>query len=102
MKPQPYRVALALVLGLALSACQSPREPPYPPIPPLRAETMAKPPVTATPLFWQPGHWDWNGTGYVWAPGVFVAQDGHSNIFQYGTWAKAPDGTWFWEPARWQ
>ena len=37
---------------------------PYPPVPALISETVPKPPVTAEPLMWQPGHWDWNGSGY--------------------------------------
>lgn len=102
MKPQAHFAALTMVLGLALSACQKPPEQPYPPIPPLREETMAKPPVTTTPLLWQFGHWDWNGAGYVWEPGTFVPRDWHSDVFVYGTWAKAPDGTWSWQPAYWK
>ena len=74
---------------------------PYPPVPPLRAETMAKPPVTVTPLIWQPGHWDWTGGGYVWQPGQFVPSEGHSNMWMPGYWAKT-EGGWVWQPAHWQ
>ena len=24
------------------------------------------------PLIWQPGHWDWTGSSYVWVPGQYV------------------------------
>jgi hypothetical protein len=106
MKPQAHAAALTMmVLGLALSACQQQQqqpEQPYPPIPPPREETMAKPPVTTTPLLWQFGHWDWNGGGYVWVPGNFVPRDEHSNIFVFGTWAQNPDGSWTWQPAHWK
>jgi hypothetical protein len=64
---------LAAVLAVSLlAACTN--QPPtdansFPPVPPLIAESIPKPPVTSEPLMWQPGHWDWNGTAYVWAKG---------------------------------
>ena len=42
------------------------------PMPPPMAETMPRPPVSPVPLIWQPGHWDWTGSSYVWAPGQYV------------------------------
>ena len=64
------------VLGLllALGGCAAPgaTSGTYPPVPPPRAETIPKPPVTATPLLWEPGYWNWTGAGYVWHPGRYV------------------------------
>jgi hypothetical protein len=71
-----------------------------PPVPPLQPEVVPKPPVTATPLIWQPGHWDWNGTAYTWAPGQYVPRVGHGNLFMPGYWAQTPNG-WAWQPAHW-
>jgi hypothetical protein len=84
---------------LAVASCAAPSAPP--PVPPLQAELMGKPPVTATPLIWQPGHWDWTGGGYVWVPGDFVPSAGHGSLWMPGYWANTPDGGWSWQPAHW-
>jgi hypothetical protein len=57
----PFPAAFALGAGLLLGACAVYTINPYPPVPPLQTETMPLPPVTVTPLIWQPGHWDWTG-----------------------------------------
>jgi WXXGXW repeat (2 copies) len=85
---------------LALASCANGGAP-YPPPPPLQAEVIPKPPVTATPLMWQPGHWDWTGSGYTWVPGAYVPAAGHGAMWQQGYWAAAPDGSWVWQPAHW-
>jgi len=92
------------VLGLllALGGCAAPGATTrsYPPVPPPRAETIPKPPVTATPLLWEPGYWNWTGAGYVWHPGRYVPRDGHGNMFMPGWWRL--DGTTYeWVPAHW-
>ena len=102
MKPRLLPVAL---LGLAtlLSGCaaQAPSASgPYPQVPPPRAETIPKPPVTAIPLLWEPGHWDWIGGGYVWRPGRYVPRDGHGNMFMPGWWRPTGSG-YEWVPAHW-
>jgi hypothetical protein len=85
---------------LTLAGCVVPSSAPPPP-PPLQAEVMSKPPVTTTPLLWQPGHWDWTGGGYVWQPGEYVPSAGHGNMYMPGFWAATPDGRWVWQPAHW-
>lgn len=99
------RLAAALIAAAALlSGCAgpaaTPSAPPYPPVPPPRTETIPNPPVTATPLLWQPGSWDWTGAGYVWNPGRYVPRDGHSNLFMPGYWKQTPSG-YVWQPAHW-
>ena len=91
-----------LAAALALAGCYAPPEfvSPYPPAPPVRAEEMPKPPVSAEPLIWQPGHWDWTGRGYVWLPGEWVARAGHGTMWQDGYWTFSA-GTWAWVPAHW-
>jgi len=96
----PLLTRLALGSGLLLAACAIVPANPYPPVPPLPAETMPLPPVTATPLIWQPGHWDWTGAGYAWQPGAFVPQTGHSAQWMPAYWALA-GGVWVWQPAHW-
>jgi hypothetical protein len=95
----PFPTVVALGTGLFLAACTVLPNP-NPPVPPLQAETMPLPPVTATPLIWRPGHWDWTGAGYAWQPGVFVPRGEHSDQWMPGFWALT-GGSWVWQPAHW-
>ena len=88
----------AFLLALSLGACVA--TPPYPGVPPLRDDPMPKPPVTGEQLLWQPGHWDWNGSGYMWMPGQYVPAAGHGGSWMQGWWSQV-DGIWRWEPAHW-
>jgi hypothetical protein len=72
----------------------------YPPIPPPRPDPMPKPPVSARPLIWQPGHWEWTGRSYVWTPGAWVPREGHGTLWQDGYWAPGSGG-WTWVPVHW-
>ena len=98
------RVAIVLIAGsLVLAACGIPRGAAYNPnpLPPApRAETIPKPPVTEELLIWQPGHWDWTGTGYAWAPGKYVAREGHGSLWLDGHWVTSGTG-WAWVPGGW-
>lgn len=87
---------------LALAGCVQtvPATNPYPPVPPARSEVIPKPPVSATPLVWQPGHWDWTGSGYAWTAGAYVPRAGHGTLWQPGYWALSPTG-WTWVPGHW-
>jgi hypothetical protein len=49
---------------------------------------------------WQPGHWDWNGTGYAWAKGQYVPAAGHGSLWTPGWWSRTPSG-WTWMPPHW-
>ncbi len=96
-------IALALAGSLALlSGCVTSTTTAFtpPPIPPAQQEIIPNPPVTGMPLIWQPGHWNWNGSGYVWQPGEYVTQAGHSNMFMPGYWQQTTSG-WAWVPAHW-
>ena len=96
----PAMAAMLLGAGLALAGCASSGPPaPAPPPAPL-AETIPLPPVSAVPLIWQPGHWDWTGTSYVWSPGQFVTREGHGELWMPGFWDRTPSG-WVWSPAHW-
>jgi hypothetical protein len=102
MKHRPSFISLLFVLSLA--GCVQNDQPaagnPYPPVPTLIPESQPKPPVTAEPLMWQPGHWDWNGSGYVWAKGQYVPAQGHGNKWMPGWWAPSNAG-WTWQAAHW-
>ncbi|HEX4262458.1 MAG TPA: YXWGXW repeat-containing protein [Acetobacteraceae bacterium] len=74
--------------------------PPYPPVPTPLAETVPLPPVSETALVWQPGHWDWTGTAYVWAPGRYVPRGNHGRLWQNGYW-QFVNGGYAWVPGHW-
>lgn len=98
------RFVVAFFATAMLSACGTPTTETAtytpPPVPAPLVETMPKPPVSAEPLQWQPGHWNWNGSGYVWQSGEYVPATGHGPLFQPGYWAQTPNG-WVWRSARW-
>jgi hypothetical protein len=89
-----------LALAALLAGCITPAENPNPPIPPAQSETRPLPPVSAQPLSWQPGHWSWNGSAYVWDPGQYVPAEGHGVNWMPGFWQHTDDG-WVWRPAHW-
>jgi hypothetical protein len=91
-----YLAAFAFALPLAACVAAGPPSP----IPPPMAETMPKPPVSAVPLTWQPGHWDWNGSSYTWAPGQYVDLGGHPGNWQPPYWQQTGGG-WVWQPGHW-
>ncbi len=90
--------SIAIALLLLLAACVAAAPPA--PVPPPMAETIPKPPVSAVPLTWQPGHWDWSGTSYVWAPGQYVDLGGRPANWQPPYWQQTPGG-WVWQPGHW-
>ncbi len=91
-------LAASLLAGCVTSS--PPDANPYPPVPALIPEVVPKPPVTADPLIWQPGHWDWTGSGYTWATGQYVPAEGHGRLWMPGWWDRTPGG-WVWQPAHW-
>ena len=92
------RAGIAGFVLLALAACASSGPPA--PVPAPLAEVLPKPPVSPVPLMWQPGHWDWTGSSYVWAPGQYVEAAGHGSNWMPGWWEKTDSG-WVWRPAHW-
>jgi hypothetical protein len=95
-------LAAFLAVGLLAGCGEKPQTDvnPFPPVPPVISEVMPKPPITAEPLMWQPGHWDWNGSGYVWAKGQYVPAAGHGNLWMPGWWSRSDSG-WSWQPPHW-
>ena len=96
----PMLAGALLLLGGCVSETRAVSTPPYPAPPPVPAETVPKPPVSEQPLIWQPGHWDWSGSGYAWREGRWVPREGHGTQWQDGYWT-SDNGVWSWVPAHW-
>lgn len=97
--PAPaLRLALAL---LALAGCATPQVMATAPAPPpaLPADPQPLPPVSAIPLVWQPAHYDWTGASYLYVPGRYIEQAGHTR-WAAGWWS-LDGGRWVWVPAHW-
>ncbi len=84
---------------LAVGACAPAYYDP-PPVPAMPAEQVPAPPRSRVSLIWQPGHYDWNGSAYVWIPGEWVDRAGHGTLWQDGHWRRSGP-TSEWVPARW-
>ncbi len=72
----------------------------HPPKPPLPTERIPLPPAADESVTWQPGHYDWTGTAYVWVPGEWVRSAGHGIVWQDGQW-RGEGRNWVWVPAHW-
>ncbi len=88
----------ALAILILLGACATSGPPA--PVPAPMAEAVPRPPVSPVPLIWQPGHWDWTGSSYVWTPGQYVDAQGRNGTWEPGYWQKTDSG-WAWQPAHW-
>jgi len=85
MRAPPILLCLAL-----LAACTTPSR--TPPVPAPLADTVPLPPVTPDPMIWQPGHWDWTGSGFTWTNGGWILTETAGKHYVLGYWDK--DGNW--------
>lgn len=93
------RALPAVLLALGLGACAAPYTA-YPAVPPPREERIPAPPVSASVLSWQPGHYDWDGVRYTWVEGRWVDRAGHGSLWQDGFWRR-DQNDYVWVPAHW-
>ena len=75
--------------------------------PPPQAETVPPPPTTATvTTYWQPGHWNWNGSSWVWIDGRYeqrVTQPTPTATWVPSQWMQqTPGGGYVWVAGHWQ
>jgi hypothetical protein len=71
--------------------------------PPPRVETIPQPPsAEAQVMYWQPGHWMWNGANWEWASGQYVQRPAPQAVWQPGHWAQQPSGGYVWVDGHWQ
>jgi YXWGXW repeat-containing protein len=97
MRHRGMMVALIGAAGLLAGCTSQQLAGGCPAIPPPQPEAIPKPPVTAQPLIWQPGHWNWSGSAFVWQPGEYVPRGGQGQLFQPGYWGSGCT----WQPAHW-
>lgn len=67
-----------------------------PPAP--RTETI--PPAPSEAVVWNPGHWEWAGTRYVWVSGHYIQRPTAQANWVPGRWVKR-DGDWYWVEGHW-
>ena len=93
---KPVGFAILLLLGACAPTSMPPAQ-----IPPPMAESVPKPPVSAAPLMWQPGYWDWTGSSFVWVPGQYVEATAPVRAWVPSYWEGTPGG-WVFQRAHWQ
>ena len=60
----------------------------------------AQPAAPADGYIWTPGYWAWNGYGYVWVQGAWVAPPYVGALWTPGYWGGGPYG-YFWNAGYW-
>ena len=71
--------------------------------PPARVETVPAPPAAqAQVMYWQPGHWMWNGANWEWAAGQYVQRPAPQAVWEPGHWSQQPSGGYVWVDGHWQ
>jgi hypothetical protein len=108
LKAKIALAAACAVLGLAPLAPAQPGgyyapPPVYAPAPPPppRVEVVAPPPGPPERFVWEPGHHEWNGRVYFWAPGRYIERPAPGLIWVSGRWA-ARYGRWEWIGGHWR
>lgn len=88
---------VALLLLGSLASFSPAAQAQWAPMPPPRHE-IPPPPPPGPRAAWQNGGWDWNGRGYVWRPGHYVAWRPHHEWVP-GHWGRRGR---VWIPAHWR
>ena len=91
------RHIFASLAAVAFAGTAQAQPRPYAEIPPLREEFVPPPP--GPNMYWQPGHWFWNGRAYVWNRGFYVRHT-RQRRWIHGEWVMRR-GAWVWVPAHW-
>ena len=67
--------------------------------PEVRAEVI--PPAPNDLEVWYPGHWQWTGASWDWAPGHYVTRPRVTAMWQPGHWEVQPAGGYMWVEGHW-
>jgi len=71
--------------------------------PPPRIETIPPPPTEeARVMYWQSGHWTWDGANWIWINGQYVPRPTPAAVWTPGHWAQEPTGGYVWVTGRWE
>jgi hypothetical protein len=87
-------LVLAPISGMARGALVVGIAPPAPVI-----ETAPPPAVPGN--VWQSGYWAWDGTKYVWVPGVYAVAPYPGAVWVAGHWVRQGGG-WIWADGHWR
>lgn len=90
--------AIAVLVGMSGSVAAQPPSP-YPTPPPMYREAVPRQP--SRHVIWQPGHWQWNGVGYVWVRGQYVKVRPQQHRWVQGHWRQSRGG-WQWVEPHWE
>lgn len=69
--------------------------------PPPRVETIPAPPTAPQAMYWQPGHWMWDGANWRWTQGQYVVRPSSQAIWEPGHWMQRPSGGYVWVDGHW-
>jgi hypothetical protein len=67
--------------------------------PPPEVETI--PAAPSQLVYWQPGHWGWSGSTWVWAAGHYVQRPEAQSVWIPGHWLQEANG-WTWVDGYWR
>jgi len=70
--------------------------------PPPRVETMPTQPLEQSRVvYWQPGHWSWDGASWTWQQGQYVDRPSPQAVWEPGRWVQQPSGGYVWVDGHW-
>ena len=74
-----------------------------PPAP--QPELVPPPPSASISSYWQPGHWNWSGSNWVWVEGEYIQRSVPpipTAVWVQGQWVAQPTGGYAWIEGHWQ
>jgi WXXGXW repeat (2 copies) len=72
-----------------------------PEAPAVQAETIPPPRPSGEQQRWQPGHWSYQSSQFVWEPGQYILLEPGQNGWLPGAFAPGSAGDCTWVPAHW-
>ncbi len=69
--------------------------------PPAQYEVVPPAPQGYGAVAWQPGHWNWNGSGWAWQPGQYMTAQSSGLQWIEGKWTDVPGAGWRYIEGHW-